>query len=101
MNPNDVIAFVVLMATLGTVFTAFSPLGRALADRIRGRPRDPVTDPREVEALRDEVAQLRAELDGMQGRLGDVDELQNRLDFAERLLGQARERGLLGPPKER
>ncbi len=44
----------------------------------------------EVESLRDEVTGLRR----------DMDDTQNRLDFAERLLGQARERGLLGPPKE-
>jgi hypothetical protein len=30
-----------------------------------------------------------------------MDETLNRLDFTERLLGQARERGLLGAPKER
>jgi hypothetical protein len=45
----------------------------------------------ELEALRDEVAGLRRELD----------EAQNRLDFTERLLAQARERGLLNAPKER
>jgi hypothetical protein len=30
-----------------------------------------------------------------------LDEIQNRLDFAERLLGQARERGQLSPPADR
>ena len=45
----------------------------------------------DVDALRDEVTGLRRELD----------EAQNRLDFTERLLGQAKERGLLNPPKER
>ncbi len=45
----------------------------------------------EVEALREEVAALRREMD----------ETLNRLDFTERLLAQARERGLLSPPKER
>lgn len=44
----------------------------------------------EIEALRNEVTALRRELD----------EAQNRLDFTERLLGQAKERGLLSPPKE-
>lgn len=45
----------------------------------------------EMDGLRDEVTGLRRELD----------EAQNRLDFTERLLAQARERGLLSPPKER
>ena len=45
----------------------------------------------ELEALRDEVAGVRRELD----------EAQNRLDFTERLLAQAKERGLLNAPKER
>jgi hypothetical protein len=40
-------------------------------------------------------------VDGLHERLRDVDEIQNRLDFAERLLAQARERGLLQAPKER
>ena len=72
-------------------------LARAIAKRIAGG----AAGTREVEALRDEVAQLRAEVDGIEGRLPDVDEIQNRLDFTERLLAQARERGLLNAPKER
>ncbi len=92
-GPEAVVAVVFFAGTGGALLM----VGQAVAKRIAGGN----PGAREVEALRDEVAQLRAELDGMQGRLGDVDELQNRLDFAERLLGQARERGLLGPPKER
>ena len=49
----------------------------------------------DVRALREEVEQLRAELDGMRGRIHQVDEMQERLDFAERLLAQARTRGTL------
>jgi hypothetical protein len=45
----------------------------------------------EIEALHDEVGGLRRELD----------EAQNRLDFTERLLAQAKERGLLAAPKDR
>ena len=91
MGPTDVFAFIVLMATLGTVGVAFSPLGRALAERIRGRPRDPALDTGEVEALRDELAMIHRQ----------VDELAERQDFTERLLAQAREKGLLQAPKER
>lgn len=76
-----------------TVFT----LARAVAKRIAGG----TVGVREVEALRDEVAQLRAEVDQLHDRVAPVDEIQNRLDFAERLLGQARERGQLNSPRDR
>jgi hypothetical protein len=45
----------------------------------------------DVDSLRDEVTGLRREMD----------EAQNRLDFTERLLAQARDRGLLNASKER
>jgi hypothetical protein len=73
------------------------PLARAFAKRIAGG----AAGSREVEALRDEVAQLSAELDDLHGRVAPMDEIQNRLDFAERLLAQVRERGLVAAPKER
>jgi len=72
-------------------------LARAFAKRIAGG----APNSREIEGLREEVAQLRGEVDGLHERLRDVDEIQNRLDFTERLLAQARERGLLQAPKER
>jgi len=43
----------------------------------------------DVDAMRDEMAALRREMD----------ETLNRLDFTERMLGQVKERGLLNPPK--
>ncbi len=53
----------------------------------------------------DTVRQLAAELDGLRdevtGLRRELDEAQNRLDFTERLLAQAKERGLLNAPKER
>lgn len=91
MGPNDAMAFVVLMLTIGAVFTAFSPIGRALADRLRGRHPDPSLNSAEVETLRDQLQGLRRELE----------ELAERQDFTERMLAQARERGLLQAPKER
>jgi len=90
-----------------TIVVAVSAVGvvGALVRRIAGSPRhrglgagssDPGPESvrqlaGEVDALRDEVTGLRRELD----------EAQNRLDFTERLLGQAKERGLLKAPKER
>ena len=74
--------------------SVFIPIARAVARRIGGEvtDRDVALD---VRALREEVEQLRAELDGMRGRIDQVDEMQERLDFAERLLTQARTRGAL------
>jgi Tfp pilus assembly protein PilO len=65
-----------------------TPLFRALGRRIEGRTTDHA---------------LRSELDQMQARLGEVDALQHRLldleerlDFAERMLAQKREPDRLG-----
>ncbi len=52
-------------------------------------------DPAEHDALRDEVAQLRAEVESLQGRIANLDEIQNRLDFAERMIAQARNKPAL------
>jgi hypothetical protein len=66
----------------GTLFLlSISPIGRALADRLRGRV-EPAQDPEllaEVDALRQEVA-----------------ELHERVDFAERILLNSPERKELG-----
>ena len=63
----------------GTLLTlSFSPVGRAFADRLRGRGRE--TD-LEVIELREQVDHLRLE----------QAEMLERLDFAERLLAQPRD----------
>lgn len=53
----------------------------------------------EVDALRDEVDQLRAEVAELKARSGELDDVQNRLDFAERLLAQVREKPALPGPR--
>lgn len=83
-----VAAFMVFgTAMLGVI--AFSPIGKAIADRLRGHRSDPAPLA-EVEELRDQVAQLSQQ----------VSELAERQDFAERLLAKARDRGALGPGQE-
>ena len=63
----------------GTAFLlSISPIGRALAERIRSRGAVPMHDP-----------DLLAEVDSLRR---DVSELQERVDFAERLLAQSQER---------
>ncbi len=79
----------------------------AFAKRISGggRGRHAVgpgdTDPGAQEAVRQLAAELDALREEIAGLRRELDENQNRLDFTERLLAQARERGLLNAPKER
>jgi hypothetical protein len=82
------VAMVGAAAIMGIVF--LGPVGRALADGIRhlfGAGRRGA-ETAELEAVREEMAALRHH----------VAELEERQDFAERLLAQARERGLLSAP---
>jgi hypothetical protein len=71
---QDVIVSVVLAIAMVKVFRG--PIGAALAERIRGGA--PPTD--------DQA--LAVEVDHLRGRLAEVEE---RLDFAERLLAAGRE----------
>jgi uncharacterized protein involved in exopolysaccharide biosynthesis len=89
MNAAEGIAALAFFSMLG--FIGF-PLARAFAQRISGG----APAARELEALRDEVAQLRGELDEMHARMGNVEEIQNRLDFAERMIAQLRKPSLPG-----
>lgn len=75
-------AFVVLaLGSAVTVLLAFSPIGRALGDRIRHRGGPVELDP----VARDELARLR----------DDLAELQERMEFTERVLAQRNEPGRL------
>ena len=83
-----------LIVVGGIVLIAYSPIFRALGNRIMhgrtlapGTP--PVVDDERVDQLSGEVAALRRELDAT----------HERLDFAERMLAQSRERGALPQPR--
>jgi uncharacterized protein YlxW (UPF0749 family) len=84
-----VIVSLALFAFLGAV--VMGPIGRAFAERLRTKGREPALDSAEVEALRDELTAMRQQ----------VAELAERQDFTERLLAKTRERGLLSPPEDR
>lgn len=79
------IAVSILIIAVATVLVLRGPLGRAMADRIAGRHRN---------AGEDEA--LRADLDETRQRLVEVEE---RLDFAERLLAKQRESDRIAPPR--
>ena len=88
MNGAEGLAAFALFAAIGLIGVT---LAKGFAQRIAGGGHAS----RELDDLREEVAQLRAELDGLHARLGDVEELQNRLDFAERMLAQLNDRPAL------
>lgn len=65
----------------GTLFLlAVSPVGRAFADRLRHGPQS-LANPEPDHAVWDELDRLR----------GEMTELQERVDFAERLLAKGDE----------
>ena len=75
---EDIIAIIMFGGGGAMFLLAMSPVGRAIADRIRR------SAPADIEA------EVYAEMDGLRA---DVSDLQERLDFAERLLSEQREPG--------
>ena len=94
---EDILAILIIGGGAALFLIGFSPIGRAVADRIRGK--HALVD---VEEVRAELAEARetqgAELDQVRQQ---VAELAERLDFAERLLAQQRESPRVGPGGER
>ena len=93
MGPFETIA---LAAVVFAVVKIFGPVGAAIGDRLRGGRRQSEPDPvlaEEVDALRDRVGQLEE----MQRRML---ELEERVDFAERLLAQPERPARVGAPAQ-
>ena len=78
MHNTDLLVILVIVAAVVVVKLLKGPLGHAMADRLRGAP---PPDPGVLE-----------ELDAVKTRLAEVEE---RLDFAERLLAKAEQAGRL------
>jgi flagellar motility protein MotE (MotC chaperone) len=77
----EVIVTIALALIAGTTLILRGPLGKALANRLEGRRAGPDDDAAEVAELRERLQ----ELEQQQSRMH---ELEERLDFAERLLAQ-------------
>lgn len=77
---GDIAQLVAITIVLIGAIMLLMPLGRALARRIEGRAADP--------ALADEIAALRERAEEFDQLNARVHELEERLDFAERLLVQ-------------
>ena len=92
-DPNQIIPLVGAiggMVVTGVVFYSFfkSEIAKALGERIRGRRKhvELDSDPGHVADLEQRVAEMQ----------GQLNEMAERLDFAERLLASKRERLLPG-----
>lgn len=81
---ENIATIVAITGILG--FVALGPVGRAIARRIEGKP-----------AEGDVVDDLRERLVELERSHMHTAELAERLDFAERLLGQRSEPARLGP----
>ena len=75
MDPEGILAIIFIFGGGSVFLLAVSPVGRAIADRIRHGPRGPGAGEPDPGVLA-ELEQLRA----------DVTDLQERVDFTERLL---------------
>ncbi|HYS20831.1 MAG TPA: hypothetical protein VEO73_07065 [Gemmatimonadales bacterium] len=69
-------------------FWVVRPVAAAIAKRIAGEHRPAAPDPHEREVVAEELQELRREMT----------ELQERVDFAERLLARQRDPERLAPP---
>ncbi|HEX9279323.1 MAG TPA: hypothetical protein VF890_01700 [Gemmatimonadales bacterium] len=78
MNGEEMV--VISLMVIGS-FWVLRPVVAAIARRIAGEHRRPAPDPQERDAIAGEVQQLRQEMA----------ELQERMDFAERLLAKGRD----------
>ena len=79
---EDILAIVMIFGGGTLIAISFSPVGRAIAERIRGTALTSEPNP-----------EMLAELDDLRGQLA---ELQERMDFSERMLGQQREQKAVG-----
>ena len=87
---EDIVAIVMVFGTGMIGIIAFSPIGKAIAERLRGKDAHHLPPNEDIE-------DLRAELQGVREQLS---ELAERQDFTERVVAQQREKGLVGPGKD-
>ncbi len=91
---EDILALILIFGGGACIAMAFSPIGRAVADRIRGKSASAGGD------VRTQLAEQREALDQeLEAVRREVAELAERMDFAERLLAQNREGQRIGPGK--
>lgn len=80
----EILIPITFFLSMAAIFVLRGPLGKALGERLSGRSA----------AADGDVRQLRTELDEVRSELAS---LQERVDFAERLLARFREGRTIGP----
>jgi Skp family chaperone for outer membrane proteins len=91
---EDILAIIFIFGGGSLFLLAISPIGKAIAERIRGgSPNSPGAVHEALEGLREEMV---TELQQMRK---EVNELGERMDFAERMLAQHREAERLPPAR--
>ncbi|MBI3983489.1 MAG: hypothetical protein HY337_11300 [Gemmatimonadetes bacterium] len=87
---EDILAIILIFGGGSAFLLAISPVGRAIADRIRSGP---------AAAADESLGRLhetqQAILDDLESVRQELTDLQERMDFTERLLAQHRESGRL------
>jgi Tfp pilus assembly protein PilO len=89
---EDILAIVFIFGGGSVFLLAISPIGRAIADRIRGVGVGAGASEETVRRLHDTQQAILDDLEGVRQELGEI---QERLDFTERLLARQREVGQL------
>jgi hypothetical protein len=88
MHAFELLTIVVMAVTVIFVvrWVVMSPIGQAIGERLRGKRHGMATGEQE-----DRLARIEAEMHALRGDLGEFSE---RLDFAERVLAETRDRRL-------
>ncbi len=89
---EEILAIVLIFGGGSAFLLAISPIGRAIADRIRSGI--PAAGEESVQRLQETQ---QAMLDDLEAVRQELSEVQERLDFTERLLAQQRETPRVGP----
>jgi hypothetical protein len=89
---EDIVAIVMIFGG-GTLFAlSMSPVGRALADRIRGTSKQGSIGDKDLDELREAQMAILDDVEALRHEVSDVNE---RVDFAERLLTKRGDIGAL------
>ena len=91
---EDIVGMVLVFGGATIVAFSISPIGRAIADRIRGSTQG--APGKALEELRDSHMAMLDEIDQLRQELAEVNE---RVDFTERILAD-RQQGELPSPSE-
>ena len=89
---EDIVAIIMVFGG-GTLFAlSMSPVGRAVADRIRGTSSHGSIGTKELDDLREAQMAILDDVEALRHEVADVNE---RVDFAERLLAKHGDVGML------